>query len=42
MDQFDLSKFDLADEVLIANAPIDLSEDLVSLPPYGAFAILAK
>ncbi|MGH1760061.1 glycoside hydrolase family 13 protein [Enterococcus gallinarum] len=42
MDQFDLSKFDLADEVLITNAPIDLSEDLVSLPPYGAFAILAK
>lgn len=42
MDQFDLSKFDLADEVLIANAPIDLSKDLVSLPPYGAFAILAK
>lgn len=42
MDQFDLSKFDLADEVLIANAPIDLSEDLVSLLPYGAFAILAK
>lgn len=42
MDRIDLSEFDLSDEILITNSPIDLSGKLVNLPPYGAFAILTK